>query len=119
IDYELVEEHIASDAEQFLIPRCFYDPHGAANLAQRLQKDHDIEAVKVGQSYTNFSAPMRDFESLLKEGRIHHDGNPCLTWMMGNVVAKETMDGKMLRPVKESREAKIDGAVALLMAFIA
>ncbi|NCG44757.1 hypothetical protein GWK94_00045 [Vibrio parahaemolyticus] len=29
------------------------------------------------------------------------------------------MDGKMLRPVKESREAKIDGAVALLMAFIA
>src|SRR5699024_4281971 len=53
IDYELVEEHIAEDAELFMIPRCFYDPHGAANLAQRLQKDHDIEAVKVAQSYTN------------------------------------------------------------------
>lgn len=119
IDYQDVEDHIIQDAESFSIPQCFYDPHGAANLAQRMDQQHEIEAVKVAQSYTNFSAPMRDFERLLKEGRIHHDGNPCLTWMFSNVVAKETEDGKMMRPVKENRENKIDGAVAALMAFIA
>lgn len=118
IDYDDVEEHIVADAEQFTIEQCFYDPHGAAHLAQRLEKHHSIEAVKVGQTYTNFSAPMRDFERLLKSGRIHHDGNPCLGWMFANVVAKETEDGKMMRPVKENRESKIDGAVAALMSFI-
>lgn len=119
IDYQEVEDHIAQDAEQFVIPQCFYDQHGAAHLAQRVGQNFEIEPVKVAQSYSNFSAPMRDFERLLKAGRIHHDGNPCLAWMFGNVVAKETMDGKMLRPVKENRESKIDGAVAALMAFIA
>lgn len=119
IDYTEVEEHIEEDAEIFSIPRVFYDPTGAAHLAQRLQQgQHEIEPVKVAQNYTNFTAPMREFERLLKAGRIHHDGNPCLAWMMGNVVAKETDDGKMMRPVKENRESKIDGAVALLLAFI-
>jgi phage terminase large subunit-like protein len=119
IDTEDVEEHIKQDAELFTIDQFFYDPHGAADLALRLSKHHDIEAVKFGQSYTNFSAPMRDFERLLKAGRIHHDGNPCLTWMFGNVVAKETEDGKMMRPVKEGKDNKIDGAVAAIMAFTA
>lgn len=88
-------------------------------MALRLEREHGIEAVKVAQSFGNFSAPMRDFERLLKAGRIHHDGNPCLRWMFGNVVAKETLDGKMMRPVKEGKDNKIDGAVAALMAFIA
>lgn len=119
IDTQDVEDHIGNDVELFSISQSFYDQHGAADLALRLRKNHDIEPVKFGQTYSNFSAPMRDFERLLKAGRIHHDGNPCLTWMMGNVVSKETEDGKMMRPVKESRENKIDGAVALLMAFAA
>lgn len=118
IDYEEVEQGILEDAEIFSIPQCFYDPHGAAHLAQNLAR-RQIEPVKVGQNYTNFTAPMREFERLLKAGRIHHDGNPCLTWMFGNVVAKELDDGKMMRPVKEGRQNKIDGAVAALLAFLA
>lgn len=120
IDSADVEENIKQDCELYSINQVFYDPHGAADLALRLQKsEFELEPVKFGQTYSNFSAPMREFERLLKAGRIHHDGNPCLTWMMGNVVAKQTEDGKMMRPVKENRESKIDGAVALLMAFTA
>ncbi|MEZ0155249.1 MAG: terminase large subunit [Candidatus Reddybacter sp.] len=118
IDYGLVEEHIDQDAGSFVINECYYDRHGAEHLAQNIQADSEIEAIEVAQTYGNFSAPMRDFEGLLKAGRIHHDGNPCLTWMMGNVVAKTTLDGKMTRPVKENRASKIDGAVAALMAFL-
>lgn len=119
IDTEQVEADVLEDAQVYKIEQCFYDPYGAVDLANRLDKgEAAIEAVKVQQSFTNFSAPMRDFERLLKSGRIHHDGNPCLAWMFGNVVAKETADGKMMRPVKENRDAKIDGAVAALLAFI-
>lgn len=119
IDTIDVEEKIVSDAELFKMPQVFYDQHGAADMALRLERNHDMEAVKVGQNFGNFSAPMRDFERLLKAGRIHHDGNPCLTWMFGNVVAQESRDGKMMRPIKEGKDNKIDGAVAALMAFIA
>ncbi|GAB3099748.1 terminase large subunit [Aestuariicella hydrocarbonica] len=119
IDTEDVEEDIEADTELYSMPQAFYDPHGAADLAQRLAKYHEFEAVKVQQNYSNYSAPMRDFERLLKAGRIHHDGNPCLTWMFGNVVAQTSRDGKMMRPIKESKDTKIDGAVAALMAFIA
>ena len=119
IDTEDVEENIVADAELYNIPQVFFDPHGAADLAQRLSKHHEIEAIKFGQSFGNFSSPMREFERLLKAGRIHHDGNPCLTWMFGNVVSKETADGKMTRPIKEGKDNKIDGAVAALMAFAA
>lgn len=119
IDTEDVEAGIVEDAELYKIPQVFYDQHGAADIAMRLQKHHEMEAVKVSQNYANFSAPMRDFERLLKAGRIHHDGNPCLAWMFGNVVAQESRDGKMMRPVKEGKDNKIDGAVAALMAFIA
>jgi phage terminase large subunit-like protein len=118
IDSEDVMNDIIDDAEVFNMPSVFYDPHGAAHMALLLGKNHDMEPVKFGQTYTNFTDPMREFERLLKAGRIHHDGNPCLTWMMGNVVAKETADGKMMRPVKEGKDNKIDGAVAALMAFI-
>lgn len=117
IDYEQVEADIIEDTECVVAESFFYDPSGAAMLAQRLAK-RDIEAVKVPQSFTAFTAPMREFRRLLAAGRIHHDGNPVLAWCFSNVVAKETRDGKQMRPVKDARAAKIDGAVAALLAFI-
>lgn len=119
IDTEQVEEDVKADIERFSIRKLGYDPFGAGDLANRIVKHIDnVEAIKIQQNYTNFSIPMREFERLLSAGRIHHDGNPALTWMMGNVVAQRTRDGKMMRPIKESDAAKNDGAVALLMSFI-
>lgn len=119
IDTEQVEDDLKVDIERFAIRKLGYDPFGASDLANRIVKHiDDVDAIKIQQNYTNFSIIMREFERLLSAGRIHHDGNPVLTWMMGNVVAQTTRDGKMMRPVKEVRTAKIDGAVALLMAFL-
>ena len=47
-------------------------------------------------------------EALVLDRRLLHDGNPILTWMMGNVVAK--LDAKdNIFPRKERYEQKIDG----------
>ncbi|EPD7240192.1 terminase TerL endonuclease subunit, partial [Escherichia coli] len=53
----------------------------------------------------------------IESGRFHHDGNPIMTWCIGNVVGK-TIPGNddVVKPVKEQAENKIDGAVALIMA---
>jgi len=118
IDYDEVESAIENDNEEFFVTGLFYDPAGAAPIAQRVQNQTGIEPIKIAQNYTNFSPAMKDFETLLRQGRIHHTGDPVLTWCMGNVIAKETMDGKYIRPVKEHRDNKIDTAVAALQAFI-
>lgn len=118
IDYDEVEQGIGGDNENHFVTGLFYDPAGAAPIAQRVNNSFDIEPIKVAQNYSNFSPAMREFENLLRQGRIHHDGNPVLSWCLGNVIAKETMDGKYIRPVKEHKDNKIDTAVAMLLAFI-
>lgn len=117
IDYRLIQDEAGEDIKAGQCEMLLFDPYGAANLTQNLSVDSGVEAVKMEQSFSNFTEPMRDFVGLVKARRVHHDGNPCLNWMMSNVVAKLTRDEKMQRPVKDSRDKKIDGAVALLMAF--
>ena len=51
----------------------------------------------------------------MSSGRIHHNGDPILSWCISNVVAHEDTNGNY-KPNKPKRSAKIDGAVALIMA---
>ena len=65
-----------------------------------------------------FHQGCKELEAAIESGRFHHDGNPIMTWCIGNVVGK-TASGNddIVRPVKEIPENKIDGAVALMMAI--
>ncbi|MCU0009851.1 hypothetical protein [Escherichia coli] len=40
---------------------------------------------------------MKELEAAIESGRFHHDGNPIMTWCIGNVVGK-TIPGKGLYP---------------------
>jgi phage terminase large subunit-like protein len=118
IDYQLVRDDFDEDLFHFEIEDIYHDPAGANVLAQQIDTSTNVEAVEIPQTFRVFSPYMRDFEVLLSAGRIHHNGDPVLAWCFSNVVAKETQDGKYIRPVKEDRDNKIDAAVAALMAFI-
>ncbi|CDG94427.1 hypothetical protein XBFFL1_510015 [Xenorhabdus bovienii str. feltiae Florida] len=61
---------------------------------------------------------MKELEAAIQSGRFHHDGNPIMSWCISNVVGK-TMGGNddIVRPIKEQKDSKIDGAVALIMAM--
>ena len=88
----------------------------ATQFAQELQDELQINVVKFEQKTANLSEPMKWVEALLKDGRLHHDGNPVLTWMISNVVAKPDANDNVF-PRKDTPEKKIDGAVALIMAL--
>jgi phage terminase large subunit-like protein len=113
IDFDLIEEDTLELIAQYGPDEVVFDPFRAAQLEQRLTK-RGITAVEVGQTVKNLSLPMKEFESAIKAGRVHHDGNPLLTWMASNVVAK--LDAKdNIYPRKEKPEQKIDGPVAAIM----
>lgn len=92
------------------------DPHGAANLSHQLD-DEGLNPITTVQNYTNMSDGMKELEAAIVSGRFHHDGNPIMTWCMGNVVGKYLPgNDDVVRPIKQGDHNKIDGAVALIMA---
>ena len=118
IDYEEIEAHVISDIEKYDIELIGFDPDGAEECTQRIVNEKsDVTRVEVKTTFTDISDSMKEFESLVKAGLMHHNDNPALNWMMSNVIAKETDNGKRVRPVRANRNKKIDGAVSAMNAY--
>ena len=114
-DYDVIADGIRHDAEQFHLIEIGFDPWNATHLANILQ-DEGIDMIEMRQGARTLSEPMKQLQALILEGRLHHDGNPALTWMVSNTLAKRD-ENDNIRPVKERDENKIDGVVALIMAL--
>ena len=117
VDYREIEEVIKDTNQEHRVSCVAIDPHGAIAISHNLA-DEGLNPITITQNYTNLSDPMKELEAAIESGRFHHDGNPIMTWCIGNVVGK-TVPGNddVVRPIKEIPENKIDGAVALMMAI--
>jgi phage terminase large subunit-like protein len=114
-DYGFLEEELKEIAAQADVQDAAFDPTQAAYVMTRLQQS-GVDVVEFPQNVKNLSEPMKEVEALTLSRRLWHDGNPAMTWMMGNVVAKR--DAKEhIYPRKETPGDKIDGPVALIMAM--
>lgn len=117
IDYRVILQEIKDTNEFSPVLDSGIDPHGATCLLHEME-DEGIQTVIVRQNYTDMSDAMKELEAAIKSGRIKHDGNKLLTWCMSNLTAKY-MPGndEVMRPTKEHKDKKIDGAVALINAI--
>ncbi len=52
-----------------------------------------------------------------RSGKLRHDGNPVMTWMISNVVRRKSTRGDLDYPHKTSNENKIDGPVGMYQAY--
>jgi phage terminase large subunit-like protein len=115
IDFDQIEADLLEISRRFRLREIAYDPWQATHLATRLQQQ-GASAIEFRQTVANFSEPTKELDALMRSGKIVHDGDPVLSWMIGNVVghydAKENV-----YPRKERPENKIDGAIALIMAL--
>ncbi len=115
IDFDVIEEDLLSDCSRFEVREVPYDPFQATQLSTRMAAQ-GVPMVEMRPTVLNFSEPMKQLEALVLQKRLHHNGDPVLSWMMSNVVAH--MDAKdNIYPRKERPENKIDGVVALIMAL--
>lgn len=72
--------------------------------------------VEFGQGFQSMSPAMRDLESALLEEKVRHGNHPVLTMCAANaVVTTDPAGNRKLNKAKAS--GRIDGAVALTMAF--
>jgi phage terminase large subunit-like protein len=115
IDFQRIEDDIRSDLAQHEISEIAYDPWQATQLATTLYGE-GAPMVELRQNVQNLSEPMKILEALVLAKRMHHNGNPVLTWMLANVVAwRDAKDN--IYPRRETDAKKIDGAVALIGAL--
>ncbi|OFX13209.1 MAG: hypothetical protein A2Z18_11115 [Armatimonadetes bacterium RBG_16_58_9] len=115
IDFEFIEEDLVQLAGE-LHPRAIgYDPYQATEMSQRMEK-RGLAMIKVPATVAMFSEPMKRLGSLITSGRIKHDGDPVLAWMMGNIIAREDAKENVY-PRKGRPDRKIDGAIATMIAL--
>jgi phage terminase large subunit-like protein len=115
IDQERIKADVLEDAKAYSARELAFDDWGATKLVQELL-ELKLPCVRIPQNAKHFSDPMKSFEAACKAGRLHHDGNPMMTWMISNVVVKEDANDNIF-PRKVRPEAKIDGPVAAFMAL--
>ena len=115
IDFQRLEDELIDDTNAYNVVDIGYDPWQATQLAQRLE-ERGAEVTEFRQTVANFSEPMKEFDALVRQGRIVHNGDPVLTWMASNVVCKFDAKDNVF-PRKERPENKIDGMVAAIIAL--
>jgi phage terminase large subunit-like protein len=117
IDYRDILEECKEANKLAPVRESPIDPHGATNLSHQLD-DEGLSPITITQNYTNMSDPMKELEAAIESGRFHHDGNPIMTWCIGNVIGKFLPgNDDVVRAIKQGNDNKIDGAVALIMAI--
>ncbi len=114
-DYQIVKDVVLSTSGPYALKTVLYDGWNASNIVQELQ-DMKIDCAKFGQGIGSMSWPTKQFERLVLEGKIIHDGNPVLDWMLaGSVIYRDANDNIKVHKGKSTR--RVDGIVASIMAL--
>lgn len=79
-------------------------------------KTYGFEMVEVRQGAKTMSEPMKELKALLIEKQLNYNNNPILKWCLSNLSIKSD-ENENIRPTKEHRTQRIDGAVSLIDAM--
>jgi phage terminase large subunit-like protein len=86
-----------------------------------LKAQQDAEGLSLppltpfGQGFKDMAPALDEFERLMLDRRVRHNGNPVMTWCMANaVVMSDPANNRKLS--KERATGRIDGAVSAVMA---
>ena len=115
MDFDEIGGDVRRLCSPFNVVSAGYDPWQSAQMSQRLRAEgvpmHDFRATT-----QNFRPATIELDTVMRAGRLRHDGNPVRVWCLGNVVGKADRRGNRY-PTKQRPDQKIDAAVALMVAI--
>lgn len=114
-DFAEIRDSILEDCGRYSVQSVAYDPFQAVQLSKELSDD-GVPMVLCKQTVANLSDPMKQFQALVLDHRLHFNGDPVLTWMVSNVVCHVDVK-ENIYPRKGAPENKIDGVVSGIMAL--
>ncbi len=114
-DYEFIRHKIIELAENYDIQEIAYDRWNATQIVNDLM-NAGLTMYPFGQGFGSMSAPTKEFERLVKNRNLQHDGNPVTRWMLGNVMLKRD-PADNIKIDKSKSGDKVDGPVSIVMAL--
>lgn len=117
-DYGEIKKYIEWISDNFTCNSVTFDPWQANQMMQELLET-GLDVYKFTQQFSSFSDPMKTVETAVLDKNFYHNGDPVLTWMVGNISAFKNKDDH-IKPVKDNPNnpaCKIDGGVAMIMAM--
>jgi phage terminase large subunit-like protein len=114
-DYEFIRHKIIELAENYDIREIAYDRWNATQIVNDLM-NAGLTMYPFGQGFGSMSAPTKEFERLVKNRNLQHDGNPVTRWMLGNVMLKRD-PADNIKIDKSKSGDKVDGPVSIVMAL--
>ena len=117
-DFSLVTQWFRSMFTQYDIRPLWvgYDPWNSEYWVKEME-DAGFNMEKIRQGVFTLSEPMKQLEADLKNHIVNYNNNPVLKWCLANTQAKVDVNGN-IQPCKlNSKFKRIDGAVALIIAY--
>jgi phage terminase large subunit-like protein len=119
VDYQFIEAYIeactVAENEGWVIKEVCYDPYNATQFAQSMEQKGYV-MVEIRQGIRTLGEPTKDFRDMVFKNKITHDGDPVLSWAIGNAVTKpDAQDNIMLDKAKSTD--RIDPIAAVINAF--
>jgi phage terminase large subunit-like protein len=91
------------------------DPWSASSIATELQNEGKI-VVEIRQGLKTLGEPTKGFREAVYAERLFHDGNPLLTWAVGNCVTRGDHNDNIMLDKQKARQ-RIDPVAATITAF--
>ena len=117
-DYDYIEDVVAHNHKQYKGERLGYDRKEANQIIQRLT-EREVTCTPFSQAIGTISWPTKQFEKLVYEGKIKHDGNPVLRWMLAHCVIYQDPNEniKVHKGQSHAGKGRVDGIIASIMAL--
>jgi len=115
-DFDRVAEDLRRYCRQWDVQEIAFDPALSMYFAGKLIEE-GLPLVEIAQRSVFFTPALIQVENMVREGKLLHDGNPVMAWMVSNLVVKVSKFNELMTPTKERPENKIDGPIAMLMAL--
>ncbi len=118
VDYDIIEDYIYKNYHAFGIKRIERDRWNSNSIINHLMES-GFEVSDFSQTISNFSHPTKMFEKMVFEGKIQHDGNPVMEWMLSGCVTIEDHNEniRISKGKSHANGKRIDGIIAAIMAL--
>ena len=114
-DYDYILADILKANKTIYIEKIAYDSYNATQWAIQATSE-GLPLEPFSQALWHFNQCTKDFERLIKLGKVVIDDNPITRWCFSNVILRYDHN-ENVKPVKGIDMQKIDGVIAMLQAL--
>lgn len=115
VDYDFITNKILEISKLINIQLISYDKWNSSEWVIRMT-ELGMPVQPYSQAISNFSIPAKTLERNIKSGNVILDNNSITRWCFKNVDLKFDWNDN-IKPIKQSKQQKIDGVIAMIQAL--